>query len=176
MTQNALELQGAFAIWPVDTSAGNFDRNELHNCSGPTWEQAHLSRRKPNCRVYVDTRPQDMSRVGRLYVSLVMLVALSMLSLASSQSADAAKVRVNFLSEGHRLAESWCQACHAIEPHMAGTYDGAPSFSAIANRRGTTALSLKVFLKTSHQNMPNLVTAPEQTDALVSYILSLKTK
>lgn len=117
-----------------------------------------------------------MSRAGRLYASLVMLVAVFALSLTGSRKADAAKVRVSFLSEGHRLAESWCQACHAIEPHMAGTYDGAPSFSAIANRRGTTALSLKVFLKTSHQDMPNLVISPEQADALVSYILSLKTK
>jgi len=49
------------------------------------------------------------------------------------------------------------------------------SFEAIANRHGTTALSLKVFLKTSHENMPNLVIAPDQADALASYILSLKT-
>jgi hypothetical protein len=32
-----------------------------------------------------------------------------------------------------------------------------------------------VFLKTSHQNMPDLVIAPDQADALASYILSLKT-
>jgi hypothetical protein len=30
-------------------------------------------------------------------------------------------------------------------------------------------------LKTSHENMPNLIIAPEQGDALASYILSLKT-
>ena len=104
-------------------------------------------------------------------------IALTLLTaMFVSQNAGAARIRADLLSEGHRLAEAWCQSCHAIEPHMAGLYDGAPSFFAIANRRGTTALSLKVFLKTSHQNMPNLVTAPEQADALVSYILSLKTK
>jgi hypothetical protein len=32
-----------------------------------------------------------------------------------------------------------------------------------------------VFLKSSHQNMPNLVIAPDQADALAGYILSLKT-
>jgi hypothetical protein len=58
---------------------------------------------------------------------------------------------------------------------MAGMLDQAPGFEAIANRHGTTALSLKVFLKTSHQNMPNLVIAPDQADALANYILSLKT-
>ena len=50
----------------------------------------------------------------------------------------------------------------------------APSFEAVANRKGTTALSLKVFLKTSHQNMPNLIVTSDQADALVSYILSLR--
>jgi cytochrome c len=44
--------------------------------------------------------------------------------------------------------------------------DQAPSFAAIANRSGTTALSLKVFLKTSRQSMPNLVIAPDQAEAL----------
>ncbi len=60
---------------------------------------------------------------------------------------------------------------------MPGMSDQAPGFAAsIANRYGTTALSLKVFLKTSHQNMPNLVIAPDQADALANYILSLKTQ
>jgi len=58
---------------------------------------------------------------------------------------------------------------------MAGMFDSAPSFGAVANRHGTTALSLKVFLKTNHQNMPNLVIAPDQADALANYILSLRT-
>jgi cytochrome c len=46
---------------------------------------------------------------------------------------------------------------------------------AIANRHGTTVLSLKVFLRTSHQNMPDLIITPDQADALANYILSLKT-
>jgi mono/diheme cytochrome c family protein len=79
-------------------------------------------------------------------------------------------------AEGHRLAEAWCKVCHAIEPQGAGVSDQAPAFAAIANRRGTTELSLKVFLKTSHQNMPDLVIAPDQADALADYILSLKTR
>ena len=57
----------------------------------------------------------------------------------------------------------------------AGMSNQAPSFDAIAKRHGTTALSLKVFLKTNHQNMPDLVIAPDQADALANYILSLRT-
>lgn len=58
---------------------------------------------------------------------------------------------------------------------MAGMSNQVPGFEAIANRHGTTALSLKVFLKTNHVNMPNLVIAPDRADALANYILSLTT-
>ena len=110
-----------------------------------------------------------MLRSTRIHISLVILIALAAFLLMRVQLAS------HNASRGHRLAEAWCTPCHAIEPHMAGFLDQAPSFEAIANRHGTTALSLKVFLRTSHQNMPNLVIAPEQADALANYILSLKT-
>ena len=58
---------------------------------------------------------------------------------------------------------------------MAAMPGPAPSFEAVANQPGTTALALKVFFRTSHKDMPNLVIAPDQGDALASYILSLKT-
>jgi cytochrome c len=115
-----------------------------------------------------------MLRSTRIHISLVILVALAAFFLMRVHVAGGAKLAAHNVSEGYRLAEAWCKPCHAIEPHMAGLFDQAPSFEAIANRHGTTALSLKVFLKTGHQNMPNLVIAPDQADALASYILSLK--
>jgi mono/diheme cytochrome c family protein len=116
-----------------------------------------------------------MLRSTRIHIGLVIPIALAAFFLMRVHVAGGAKLAVASVSEGHRLAETWCETCHAIEPHMAGISDQAPSFEAIANRHGTTALSLKVFLKTSHQNMPDLVIAPDQADALASYILSLKT-
>ncbi|MGT2436269.1 c-type cytochrome [Bradyrhizobium betae] len=120
-----------------------------------------------------------MSRSVRIYLGLAVLIGLSVLFLISvvhtaagaSRSAAGAS---RSAAEGHRLAQAWCQTCHAVEPDMAGWFDRAPSFQAIADRNGTTALSLKVFWKTSHQTMPNLVISPQQADALSSYILSLK--
>jgi len=38
----------------------------------------------------------------------------------------------------------------------------------------TTALSLKVFLRPSHNKMPNLIISDPDTDDLIAYILSLK--
>ena len=49
-------------------------------------------------------------------------------------------------------------------------------FAAIANVPSTTAVSLKVFLQTSHKNMPNFILQPEEADNIVAYILSLKRK
>jgi cytochrome c len=116
----------------------------------------------------------EMLRNTRFHINLVILVALAACIPMHALFAGGATLAAVSVSEGHRLAEAWCESCHAIEPHMAGMSNQAPSFEAIANRHGTTALSLKVFLKTSHQNMPNLVIAPDQADALASYILSLK--
>ena len=117
-----------------------------------------------------------MSHSVRIYLGLAVLVALAVLFLLSvvHTAAGAPRSGPRAVAEGHRLAQAWCQTCHAVEPRMAGFFDEAPSFQAIADRSGTTALSLKVFWRTSHQNMPNLVIAPEQADVLSAYILSLR--
>ncbi|WP_146006656.1 c-type cytochrome [Bradyrhizobium forestalis] len=114
-----------------------------------------------------------MSHSVRISIGIAILIALSVLFLFSLVH-TAAGASSRTIAEGHRLAQAWCQSCHAVEPHMAGFFDEAPSFQAIADRHGTTALSLKVFWRTSHQNMPNLVISPEQAEALSAYILSLR--
>ncbi|RQH15223.1 cytochrome c [Bradyrhizobium sp. RP6] len=117
-----------------------------------------------------------MSHTVRIYIGIVILIALSVLFLFSvvHTAAGAPRPGSRTIAEGHRLARAWCQTCHAVEPHMTGVFDEAPSFQSIAERHGTTALSLKVFWRTSHQNMPNLVISPEQAEALSAYILSLR--
>ena len=104
-------------------------------------------------------------------VLLAVVVALAALLLVRLHNAGGATLPLDSASAGHRLAEAWCKDCHAIEAATAGT-QAAPAFTAIANRPSTTALSLKVFLQTSHRSMPNLVIAPDQADDLVNYILS----
>ncbi len=60
-----------------------------------------------------------------------------------------------------------CSECHLSE---------APSFVEVANEPSTTPLSLRVFLQSNHENMPNLHISPSEADDLVAYILSLKQK
>ncbi|MBR0961764.1 c-type cytochrome [Bradyrhizobium japonicum] len=117
-----------------------------------------------------------MSHSVRISIGIAILIVLSVLFLLGvvHTAAGASRPGSRTIAEGHRLAQAWCQSCHAIEPHMAGFFDEAPSFQAIADRHGTTALSLKVFWRTSHQSMPNLVISPEQAEALSAYILSLR--
>ena len=76
---------------------------------------------------------------------------------------------------GRRLAINWCSGCHLVEP-ASDSKGWLADFAAIAKMPSTTALSLKVFFRTSHKNMPNFILQPEEADDIVAYILSLKRK
>lgn len=95
---------------------------------------------------------------------------LIILILAAPLSAPAQPVGGN-ASIGRQTAKTLCVPCHQI----GGTRrDGPPSFVDIANMPSTTALSLKVFLRSNHKEMPNLVIPDSETDDLIAYILNLK--
>lgn len=115
-----------------------------------------------------------MTRYTWLHVLIAILCALAVLIFLRVRNASGATPDSDSIAAGHRLAEAWCKDCHAIDAETVGSRGRPPDFVAIANRPSTTALSLKVFFKTSHQRMPNLIIAPEQADNLANYILSLK--
>ena len=115
-----------------------------------------------------------MTRSTWLHVSIALLRALAVLLFLRVRHASGATLPSDSASAGYRLAEAWCKNCHAIEAATAGARGRGPDFTAIANRTSTTALSLKVFMKTSHHRMPNLIITPHQADDLTNYILSLK--
>ncbi|MGE0417995.1 MAG: cytochrome c family protein [Acetobacteraceae bacterium] len=76
---------------------------------------------------------------------------------------------------GHALAQRWCANCHVVEPGQnSGAANGAPTFAAVARMPSTTEASLKVFLQTPHDRMPDLHLSNAERDNVVSYILSLK--
>jgi len=110
-----------------------------------------------------------VSRTSWIHAVLAVILALAALFLIRLHHASGDSV-----SAGHRLADAWCKECHSIEAATVGTATAGPDFIKIANQLSTTALSLKVFLQTSHRSMPNLILKPDETDNLVNYILSLK--
>jgi mono/diheme cytochrome c family protein len=70
-----------------------------------------------------------------------------------------------------QAAATLCVPCHQIDETRR---DGPPSFVDIALMPSTTALSLKVFLRSNHNEMPNLIIPDSETDDLIAYILTLK--
>ena len=76
---------------------------------------------------------------------------------------------------GRALVESWCTACHEIEPGFRGPGAlNAPAFQDVADDPAVTVLALRVFLRTPHADMPNVMLGPAETDNVISYILSLR--
>ena len=115
-----------------------------------------------------------MTRSTWLHIAIAVACAIAVLLFVRIHNASGVTLPSDSAATGHRLAEAWCQNCHAIEAAGAGTRGGAPDFVAIANQASTTALSLKVFFRTSHNRMPNLILEPGQAEDLTNYILSLK--
>jgi cytochrome c len=109
-----------------------------------------------------------------IHTVLAIVIAAAALFLIRLHNASGDTLPSSSAAAGHRLAEAWCRDCHSIEAATGGSGKAAPDFAGIANQPSTTALSLKVFLRTSHPSMPNLVIAPDQADDLINYILSLK--
>jgi mono/diheme cytochrome c family protein len=76
---------------------------------------------------------------------------------------------------GRKLALEVCAECHDVEP---GERDGEPpdwpSFQNLADNPAMTALALRVFLTTPHNNMPNLILGDAEVDHIVAWIHSLK--
>lgn len=78
-------------------------------------------------------------------------------------------------SSGRNLALRICADCHLVaEDQPRPTTDGAPPFALVARQPSSTALGLRVFLRSPHSNMPNLILSPGETDDLISYILSMR--
>lgn len=81
------------------------------------------------------------------------------------------------VAAGHALATSVCAACHDIggQPPKGLIFEGdPPAFRPVAKDTAITPLSLQVFLRTPHQNMPNIMLSQRETDDVIAYILSLR--
>jgi mono/diheme cytochrome c family protein len=76
--------------------------------------------------------------------------------------------------EGHKLATVWCSNCHLLPGATQATATGAPTFAAIAADRSITPLSLRAFLQTPHDRMPDLHLSNSEMDDLIAYVLSTR--
>ncbi len=77
--------------------------------------------------------------------------------------------------EGRRLATTWCSECHQVgSERLSRANDAVPSYQAIAAMPSTTAMSIRAFLSTSHQVMPDFNLTDAQIRDVAAYILSLR--
>jgi len=104
-----------------------------------------------------------------------MRIALSLTLILVAAPAMAASADP---ATGAHIAKTECASCHAIDRDAESKSPNpkAPRFVDVAKMPSTTELSLKVFLKTPHKNMPNFILSPEEIDSLASYILGLGDK
>jgi len=107
--------------------------------------------------------------VTRAMIVLTVLLGMT-LAMAPARAQDSG----GNATSGRALAKAWCAECHRVEPNAPGA--SVADFTEVANLPSTTALSLKVFLQSSHKDMPNLVLKPTEADDIIAYILSLKRK
>ena len=76
---------------------------------------------------------------------------------------------------GQRLAREVCAECHAVEKgDFMVSLEGAPPFQQVADDPSASEVGLRVFLRTPHKTMPNLILTPQQTDDIITYILNLR--
>jgi len=119
----------------------------------------------------VNPRPPSM----RWIVSALLAAAIAALQppvLARTLGGDA--------GSGRQIANSQCSSCHRVLPIIFPgrgetsliDKDGPPDFQSVADMTSTTALSLKVFLRSNHKNMPNLMLTEAESDDVIAYILS----
>jgi mono/diheme cytochrome c family protein len=99
-----------------------------------------------------------------------LIVSIALLLPAGAQSIDP--------SVGRHLAETTCGACHQIgsaaSPQNAKPV--APSFEDISRMPSTNELAIKVFLRSSHRKMPNIILSPDEIDSVAAYIVGLAGK
>ena len=103
------------------------------------------------------------NRIGTSRFLIVASLVLPVVALAQPLAGDPAS--------GRKTATALCGTCHQV---IGGKGDRRASFVDIANMTSTTALSLKVFLRSSHKEMPNLIIDSSDTDDVIAYMLSLK--
>ena len=99
-----------------------------------------------------------------------IFASLALLTLQAG-SASAAQDAM-LVQQGKLLAQSMCAECHTFGGTIRSDRP-SPDFAAIGAMPSTTALSLRVFLQSSHANMPNLILEGPQIEALSAFILDL---
>jgi cytochrome c len=106
-------------------------------------------------------------RIDRRSAFLTIVLAIALTGVETAKADQ---------SRGRVLAEQRCSQCHGVKRGAKSPNVAAPSFTDVADEPSLTEYTLRVFLRTPHPTMPNLIITPDEMDDIVSYIVSLKRK
>ena len=102
-------------------------------------------------------------------LSVCLIGTLAVLSASAWAQELGSSVR------GQRVAETICSECHAIEKGATRSANAnAPTFQNLAKTPGMTAMAFRVWLRSSHKEMPNIMLKTEEIDDVIAYVQSLK--
>lgn len=104
-------------------------------------------------------------------VALVCMIALVVVALHRAAGQTMPR-DMNSVARGQSLVQAWCLMCHGVGRSGGSGID--LDFAAIARMPSTTEMSLRVFLQSSHRNMPNIIVKGKDLDDIVAFIMSLK--
>src|SRR6476659_6440252 len=93
-------------------------------------------------------------------------------ALSAAQPAALAQPLEGNPLRGRQIALTLCGSRHRVLPMTLPDTGDPPSFQSIADLPSTIALSLKVFLRSNHRNMPNLILSEAESDDVIAHILS----
>ena len=120
--------------------------------------------------------PGNRSRPDHGIMTIRACVLASFFLLAAPAVPIALAEDVGDPTAGRAVAEAWCSSCHAYPGATRAIATGAPSFSAVAANKAITPLSLRAFLQTPHERMPDLHLSNNEMDDLIAFILSARGK
>ena len=103
------------------------------------------------------------------------LAPLALVTVLAAGPAAAAEP--DAVSTGRALALQLCSGCHFVEAGQRVPFSvGAPPFPQLANDPAITEFHLRNFLRTPHPVMPMLILTPDETDAIIAFILAQKSR
>lgn len=102
-----------------------------------------------------------------IIIAALVLIMSAAGAIADDYEGDARK--------GQEFVRRNCTPCHSVEKgEPARPVHTAPSFQAVADTPGMTAIALMAWFRTPHPTMPDLIIATKDVRDINAYILSLK--
>jgi mono/diheme cytochrome c family protein len=102
---------------------------------------------------------------------------LASLAFVTALASGPAAAQSDTVSTGRALALQLCSGCHFVEAGQRVPMSvDAPPFPRLANDPAVTEFRLRNFLRTPHPVMPMLILTPDETDAVIAFILAQKNR